>query len=81
MQLLGGIVLSKNDRILPLRPSKIGRLAIIGPNATRSTTGDTGSAIVNPYYVTNPYDSIAEAAKASDPDIEILYESGIFTYL
>ena len=77
-----GIVLLKNDRgLLPFEPTTIRRLAIIGPNAKNPTAGGTGSAIVNPYYVTTPYDSIDEAAKQLHPHIEITYERGIITYL
>ncbi|KAG4433803.1 hypothetical protein IFR05_010717 [Cadophora sp. M221] len=77
-----GIVLLKNDGgLLPLEPTTIPRLAIIGPNSKSPTTGGTGSAIVNPYYVTTPYDSIFDAAKSLHPDIEISHDRGIFTYL
>ncbi|KAH6710607.1 beta-glucosidase [Leptodontidium sp. MPI-SDFR-AT-0119] len=58
-----GIVLLKNNSgLVPLEPTTIPRLAIIGLNANSPTTGGTGNAIVNPYYVTTPYDSICEAA-------------------
>ncbi|CAG9950549.1 unnamed protein product, partial [Clonostachys rosea f. rosea IK726] len=77
-----GIVLLKNDSgTLPLAPAKLKRLAIIGPNAKYPTTGGTGSAIVNPYYVTNPYQSIADASRSINPDLEVLYERGILTHL
>ncbi|KAJ1299582.1 hypothetical protein OPQ81_010403 [Rhizoctonia solani] len=79
-----GIVLLKNDSqrpLLPLDASAIKRLAVIGPNAKEPTAGGTGSAIVNPYYLTNPYDSISEAAKAQNPAVQVSYHRGIFTYL
>ncbi|KAH9225024.1 glycoside hydrolase superfamily [Leptodontidium sp. 2 PMI_412] len=58
-----GIVLLKNNSgLVPLEPTTIPRLAIIGLNANSPTTGGTGNAIVNPYYATTPYDSICEAA-------------------
>lgn len=77
----GAIVLLKNtdNAVLPLDPSKIKKLAIIGPNVKTPTTGGSGSAAVNPYYITNPLDSITEAAKKINPDIEIVYEKGILT--
>ncbi|KAH7187184.1 beta-glucosidase [Fusarium oxysporum] len=77
----GIVLLKNNNRLLPLQPSRIKKLAIIGPNAKNPTLGGTGSAIVNPYYTTNPYDSITSAAKQRNPDIEIRYERGIFTHL
>lgn len=76
-----GIVLLKNNGILPLQPRRFQNLAIIGPNAKYPTLGGTGSAIVNPYYTTDPYSSISQAAKKRNPDVEILYECGIFTHL
>ncbi|CAH0046855.1 unnamed protein product [Clonostachys solani] len=77
-----GIVLLKNDSgALPLAPASLKKLAIIGPNAKYPTTGGTGSAIVNPYYVTNPYQSIKDASKSINPDLEVLYERGILTHL
>ncbi|KAF1963702.1 putative glycosyl hydrolase [Byssothecium circinans] len=78
----GGIVLLKNsNNILPLKPSKIRKLAILGPNAMDTTHGGTGSAIVNPYYITNPLESIAKLAKEANPEIEIIHERGIYTQL
>ncbi|KAH9226915.1 glycoside hydrolase family 3 protein [Colletotrichum gloeosporioides 23] len=76
-----GIVLLKNTGILPLKPSKLRSLAIIGPNAKTPTTGGTGSAIVNPYYITTPFDSIGGAAKSANPDIQIIHHRGVFTHL
>src|SRR5262245_3115017 len=51
---IGGMVLLKNDGILPLAASKVKSLAIIGPNAKTPTIGGAGSAVVNPYYVSTP---------------------------
>ncbi|KAK9849600.1 hypothetical protein MYU51_014215 [Penicillium brevicompactum] len=77
-----GIVLLKNeDNTLPLKPSSLNSLAMIGPNAKTPTAGGTGSAVVNPYYITTPYDSLAEGIRSSNPAIEIRYEPGILTHL
>jgi beta-glucosidase len=76
-----GIVLLKNDNLLPLDPRAIRKLAIIGPNAKNPTIGGTGSAIVNPYYITTPYESITSLSKEKNPDMDIVYEQGIFTHL
>ncbi|KAF5655186.1 glycoside hydrolase family 3 domain-containing protein [Fusarium circinatum] len=77
-----GIVLLENrQNLLLLQPSNIKKLGIIGPNAKNPTLGGTGSAIVNPYYTTNPCDSINSDAKTINPDIEICYQRGIFTHL
>ncbi|KAJ0383288.1 hypothetical protein COL922a_010799 [Colletotrichum nupharicola] len=76
-----GIVLLNNTGILPLKPSKLRSLAIIGPNAKTPTTGGTGSVIVNPYYITTPFDSISGAAKSANPDIQITHHRDVFTHL
>ncbi|KAL4961095.1 glycoside hydrolase [Aspergillus stella-maris] len=78
----GGIVLLKNKgTILPLQPKELKKLAILGPNAKTPTAGGSGSAIVNPYYVTNPHDSLVKTAQDMNPDLEIVYEQGIQTHL
>lgn len=74
-----GIVLLQNKGILPLSPQKTKNLAIIGPNAKNPTVGGTGSAVVNPYYITTPYESIK--ALANHQDMDVVYERGIFTHL
>ncbi|VUC22139.1 unnamed protein product [Clonostachys rosea] len=76
-----GIVLLKNNNLLPLSPSNLRKISVIGPNAKYPTTGGTGSAIVNPYYTTNPYESILEVVKTSKHNVEVAYERGIFTHL
>lgn len=76
------IVMLKNDNgLLPLRLEGTKKLAIIGPNAKTPTTGGTGSAAVNPYYITTPYDSISGMARAVEPAIDILFSRGIPTNL
>ncbi|KAF7554849.1 hypothetical protein G7Z17_g2585 [Cylindrodendrum hubeiense] len=76
-----GIVLLKNDHVLPLDANWIQKLAIIGPNAKNPTLGGSGSAIVNPYYTTTPHESITNLAKQTNPDIDISYEQGVLTHL
>ncbi|ETS79302.1 hypothetical protein PFICI_09155 [Pestalotiopsis fici W106-1] len=72
------IVLLKNEnQVLPLQPASIKKLAILGPNAQKPTTGGTGSAAVNPYYITTPFDSISAAAKEKNKDIDITFSPGI----
>ncbi|KZL74152.1 beta-glucosidase B [Colletotrichum tofieldiae] len=76
-----GIVLLRNQGILPLHPEGLQKIAIIGPNAKQPTTGGTGSAIVNPYYITTPLESISAAVRARNPSITITHERAIFTHL
>ncbi|EFX02203.1 beta-glucosidase [Grosmannia clavigera kw1407] len=76
----GGIVLLQNDNdTLPLDMRRLGRLAVIGPNAATPTTGGSGSASVNPYYVTTPLGALTEAAQKVDSAVEIVHAPGILT--
>lgn len=75
------IVLLKNSGLLPLKPQRLRKLAILGPNAQKTTTGGTGSAAVNLYYITNPCDSISKAAKAANAEIDMSLSKGILTNL
>ncbi|KAF1995057.1 glycoside hydrolase family 3 protein [Amniculicola lignicola CBS 123094] len=78
---IGGIVLLKNQNAaLPLSASSISSLAIIGPNAKTPTIGGAGSAVVNPYYVSTPLESITSIAKADNPSIKMTHEVGVLTH-
>ncbi|MGI8476527.1 MAG: glycoside hydrolase family 3 C-terminal domain-containing protein [Thermomicrobiales bacterium] len=58
-----GIVLLKNEGgALPLDPSMLASIAIIGPNARNPTIPGGGSAQVNSYYVVTPEAGIAARA-------------------
>lgn len=66
-----GLTLLKNEaRLLPIVESA-SRIAVIGPNAKRAIAGGGGSASLNPYYSTIPWDSIRRIAKN-----EIIYAKG-----
>jgi beta-glucosidase len=56
-----GMVLIKNEGILPLEPSSIRQVAVIGPNAARARTLGGGSATVFPLYVVSPLDGLRAA--------------------
>jgi beta-glucosidase len=74
---VNGTVLLRNNGILPLDRKKIEKLAIIGPNAKTPTVGGSGSAALNPYDISTPYDACAATARAENPDIKISFEQGI----
>ncbi|WP_348262563.1 glycoside hydrolase family 3 C-terminal domain-containing protein [Telmatobacter sp. DSM 110680] len=58
-----GIVLLKNQgSLLPLDPSKIHSIAVIGPNAIVARTGGGGSSLVRPKYAVSPLDGIKKRA-------------------
>jgi beta-glucosidase len=53
-----GMVLLKNDGILPLAAPK-GTIAVIGPNAQVAQIMGGGSAQLNPHYAVSPWDGLA----------------------
>jgi beta-glucosidase len=55
------MILAKNDdNILPLNPTKISSLAVIGPNAKVSQIQGGGSSSLRPHYVVNALDGLVE---------------------
>jgi beta-glucosidase len=61
-----GIVLLKNQNsLLPLDPSKIHSIAVIGPNALAARTGGGGSSRVEPKYAVSPLQGIQKRAGSS----------------
>ncbi len=67
-----GSVLLRNDGILPLDPSGITKLAVIGPNAYNAKVMGGGSAKVKAYRTTSPLDALS----ARLPDAEVVWERG-----
>lgn len=52
-----GLTLLKNEgNVLPIRGAK--KVVLIGPNVKRAIAGGGGSAGLNPYYTTTPWDGI-----------------------
>lgn len=52
-----GLTLLKNENnVLPIRGVK--KVALIGPNVKRAIAGGGGSAGLNPYYTTTPWDGV-----------------------
>ena len=56
-----GMVLIKNDALLPLEVSSLRQVAVIGPNAATARTLGGGSATVFPPYVVSPLDGLRAA--------------------
>ncbi|GME48794.1 Periplasmic beta-glucosidase precursor [Neofusicoccum parvum] len=68
-----GLTLLKNERgLLPITSAK--KIAVIGPNAKRAIAGGGGSASLNPYYTTTPFEGLANHF-----DGELLYSQGCDT--
>ena len=71
-----GMVLLKNEKILPLKKSAIKKLAVIGPNAKNSQIIGGGSASLKPHYQVHPFEALQE--RFSD-DFSISYAEGAKT--
>lgn len=56
-----GMVLLKNEGILPLQPETLNKLALIGPNAKTAQIMGGGSAQLNPHYMVSPFDALVSA--------------------
>ncbi|KAI4158221.1 MAG: hypothetical protein LQ342_007668 [Letrouitia transgressa] len=59
-----GLVLLKNNGVLPL-DREIKTIALIGPHAKAANAGGGGSASLQPYYTTNPYNSIHDRLRST----------------
>jgi beta-glucosidase len=66
-----GSVLLANDGILPLDPSRVRRLAVLGPMAAVAPGQGGGSSNLRPDYVITPLEGI----RAAFPEAEILWNS------
>jgi beta-glucosidase len=68
------IVLLRNEGgVLPLARAALRRLAVIGPNARRTTLQGGGSSRVSPHYQTNVLDALRSAL---GPDVEVVHAEG-----
>lgn len=71
------MVLLGNDGTLPLDPSALSRVALIGPNALRLSAQGGGSAHVNPSHVVSIPDGLRAALGES---VELTLTEGAFTH-
>ncbi|MFJ8742196.1 beta-glucosidase [Embleya sp. NPDC127516] len=71
------MVLLGNDGTLPLDPSTLSRVALIGPNALRLSAQGGGSAHVNPSHVVSIPDGLRAALGES---VELTLTEGAFTH-
>lgn len=69
----GTVLLVNRGAILPLDPSRLGRLAVLGPWAGKAATGGGGSSMVNPIRRITPLDGIA--ARLAGTGVEVLGDS------
>ncbi len=71
-----GMVLLKNDGVLPLAEPKLKRLAVIGPNVHDFRIMGGGSSSLKPHYVVSPLEALA----AKLPGTEIVTAVGCRTH-
>jgi beta-glucosidase len=70
-----GIVLLKNEGgLLPLDPTKVHSIAVIGPNAAMARTGGGGSSLVRPKFAIAPLDGIRERAGST---VQVTFAMGV----
>tara|TARA_Y100000816_G_scaffold245955_1_gene194078 strand:- start:2984 stop:5419 length:2436 start_codon:yes stop_codon:yes gene_type:complete len=69
-----GMVLLKNEEILPFEKSKISKIAIIGPNVKDSQIIGGGSAGLKPHYEIHPLEGISNYLK--EEKVKINYAKG-----
>ena len=72
-----GIVLLKNEGLLPLDRGKLEKIAVIGPNAKTAQIMGGGSAQLNAHYRVSPFDGIFAGA---GEEVELAHELGCANY-
>ncbi len=65
---VGATVLLTNDGLLPLDPSALSSIAVIGPNADRAQIMGGGSAALRAHYVVTPLEALRERL---EPEVSI----------
>ena len=72
-----GMVLLKNNSLLPLKVEKLKKLAVIGPNALKGQYLGGGSAALNPHYVVHPLEGISSAVGSN---VDVSFAKGCHTH-
>ncbi len=72
---MGGIVLLKNENVLPLDKSKVKSVAVIGPNASPGVPEGGGSAHVTPLVSVDFLQGISDELLGSG--VRVFYASGV----
>lgn len=68
-----GAVLLKNEDVLPLRPDRLKRIAVIGPHAATPAMFGGGSARINAHYQVSPLQALKDAL---GPDVAVEHALG-----
>lgn len=61
-----GMVLLKNEQVLPLKKDDLNKIAVIGPNTKSFRIMGGGSSSLRPHYVKSPLDVLRETLQASE---------------
>ncbi|KNC19750.1 beta-glucosidase [Arthrobacter sp. RIT-PI-e] len=69
----GSVLVRNEDGVLPLDPSALKRVAVIGDNASDARTQGGGSATVMPLQIVSPLEGLREALP---DDVEVTYTRG-----
>jgi beta-glucosidase len=72
-----GLVLLKNDGLLPFNKREIKTLAVIGHNATRKFAERGGSSQVKPYYEITPFEGLQNLL---GNEVEVIFAEGYEPY-
>ncbi|SNS30483.1 beta-glucosidase [Streptosporangium subroseum] len=70
----GTVLLRNEDSLLPLDPSRLRRVAVLGPNAVTARIQGGGSAGVYPVSVVSPLDGIRDALSGT---AEVVHSPGV----
>jgi len=68
------VLLKNNGDLLPLDPSKIHSVVVLGPNAATARTGGGGSSLVTPKYSISPLKGIQDRAGER---VQVTYALGV----
>ena len=72
-----GMVLVKNEGMLPLDPASLKQVAVIGPNAVKGQIQGGGSSGVRPHYQVHPLEALK---KRLGDGVKVRYEKGCLTH-
>ncbi|KAH7343148.1 putative beta-glucosidase precursor [Rhizoctonia solani] len=74
-------VLLKNDlNLLPLKPSRLRSITVIGPNADAPVFSGGGSANLRPYQHTSALEGIRDALKEAGKDVKVQHVIGALSH-
>ncbi|MGB1422212.1 MAG: glycoside hydrolase family 3 C-terminal domain-containing protein [Pseudomonadales bacterium] len=71
-----GMVLLKNQGVLPFQSDNIRKLAVIGPNVKQFRIMGGGSSSLKPHYISAPLDALSDKF----PNMDIAWQTGCPTY-